>query len=147
MQVHMTEDVASIEPGRVRARVPDALLAALTAAARRAGRFECCGLLLGRTAAGMVEVSAVVPAANGAGDPTRSFSIASGTVRAGQRAAERAGLDVVGFYHSHPRGDAAPSPADIRGAFPGYLHLIVARSGVRAWRRPDADSAFEEVCL
>ena len=147
MQVYTTADVASIEPGRVRARVPAAVLADLRGRAERAGRLECCGLLVGRTAAGTIEVAAAVAAANVAADPARRFSIAAGTVLAGQRAAERAGLDVVGFYHSHPVGEAVPSPADIHGAFPGYLHVIVAKADVRAWHRPEADTPLEEVLL
>jgi proteasome lid subunit RPN8/RPN11 len=42
------------------------------------------------------------------------------------RAARRRGLDVVGFYHSHPRSGAAPSATDIAEAsYPGCVHAIV----------------------
>jgi desampylase len=36
------------------------------------------------------------------------------------------GLDVVGFYHSHPRSGAAPSDTDLaEAAYPGSVYVIV----------------------
>ena len=48
-------------------------------------------------------------------------------------------LDVVGAYHSHPRGPASPSPADIAEAmYPEWTYVIVGLAGrrvdVRAFR-------------
>jgi proteasome lid subunit RPN8/RPN11 len=49
-----------------------------------------------------------------------------------------AGLDVVGFYHSHPRGPLEPSDTDARlAAWPGYSYVIVSLAGepsVGSWR-------------
>lgn len=40
---------------------------------------------------------------------------------------EAAGLELVGFYHSHPRGPAGPSATDHRqAAWPGYHYLIAS---------------------
>ncbi len=43
--------------------------------------------------------------------------------RAEGRARER-GLALCGFLHSHPNGEAVPSEADRRCAWPGYLQVI-----------------------
>ncbi|MFC6725709.1 Mov34/MPN/PAD-1 family protein, partial [Halobium palmae] len=56
---------------------------------------------------------------------------------------ESSGRDVVGFYHSHPRGPLEPSATDrARATWPGYVYCIVvpggesgtSSEGVRAWR-------------
>ena len=44
------------------------------------------------------------------------------------REARAASLDVVGFYHSHPRSEAYPSPTDIaESGYADAMHLIVGR--------------------
>jgi proteasome lid subunit RPN8/RPN11 len=43
-----------------------------------------------------------------------------------RRDARGRGLEVAGFYHSHPRSDARPSAQDVLEAtYPGLLYLIV----------------------
>jgi proteasome lid subunit RPN8/RPN11 len=45
---------------------------------------------------------------------------------------ERVGLDLLGFYHSHPRGDPRPSNIDReRANYVGYSYLIVSLYPVR----------------
>ena len=48
------------------------------------------------------------------------------------------GFDVVGFYHSHPRGPLEPSGVDSRlAAWPGYSYVIVSLAdgeGIGSWR-------------
>jgi proteasome lid subunit RPN8/RPN11 len=44
----------------------------------------------------------------------------------GRREARRRGLDVIGFYHSHPQSPAQPSPRDRdEASYPDHLYLIV----------------------
>lgn len=43
-----------------------------------------------------------------------------------QREADAAGLDVVGYYHSHPDHPAQASHFDTERAWAGYVYLIVA---------------------
>jgi proteasome lid subunit RPN8/RPN11 len=82
---------------------------------------ECCGLLLGRDEA-IVE-AARVP--NVASNPNR-FLMDPGSHIALRRAARERGLDVVGFYHSHPHSPALPSPTDVaEAAYPDHFYLIV----------------------
>jgi len=50
-----------------------------------------------------------------------------------RRDARGEGLDVIGFYHSHPRSAAVPSPADLAAAaYPNHLYLIVGLAGEAA---------------
>jgi proteasome lid subunit RPN8/RPN11 len=43
-----------------------------------------------------------------------------------QREADDAGLDIVGYYHSHPDHPAQASRFDTERAWAGYVYLIVA---------------------
>ena len=84
---------------------------------------ECCGMLIG-------DATRVV-------DHVRATNLAEGTTRflidphdhiRALRDARSRGLDVVGFYHSHPRSRAYPSPTDVAECgYAGVLHLIVGK--------------------
>lgn len=122
--------------------VKSAIIAQLTAEAA-AGTSEICGALIGDGQ--VIRRAQMLP--NHSDDPN-CFFIPAALVRSAEAAAEAEGLQVVGFYHSHPRGSANPSRADLDQAVPGYLYLIVGRRGeVRAWRLQDDRSAFTELAL
>lgn len=130
--------------------IPAALLAELEDRARRAAPEECCGILMGR-AAGAGEPARVVAAPTAEnvwpGDRTRRYEIAPETLLAEHRRAREAGRDVVGYYHSHPGGEAAPSAFDRERAWPGVTYLIVspARREARAWRLAAEGGGFDEL--
>lgn len=110
----------------------------------QASRTEICGALLGRNG----QVEEIVPLANESSDRERSFFIPAGAVLGLERVAEAQGLMLLGFYHSHPNGDAVPSSRDMTEAVPGYIHVIASRSGaVRAWRLRDDRTGFDEMDL
>ena len=89
--------------------------------AREAAPAECCGLLVGRG----THVVDAFPTRNIADSPTR-FLIDPKDHIDGRREARRRGLEVIGFYHSHPRSAAEPSPRDLGEAgYPDHLYLIV----------------------
>ena len=91
--------------------------------AREAAPDECCGLLLGCGG----EIVEAVRARNAADDPARRFLIDPADHFAALRAARERGLDVVGFYHSHPASPAEPSARDLAEfSYPGHLYLIVS---------------------
>jgi proteasome lid subunit RPN8/RPN11 len=54
-----------------------------------------------------------------------------------QREADDAGLDIVGYYHSHPDHPAQASRFDTERAWAGYVYLIVA---VESGRPVDANA-------
>jgi desampylase len=96
---------------------------AVVAHAREAAPDECCGLLLGRED----EVVEAIPARNISTDPTTRFLIEPADHFSALRTARARGLDLVGFYHSHPRSAAEPSARDLAEfAYPGHLYAIVS---------------------
>lgn len=88
---------------------------------------ECCGVLLGR----MEDednrvVTAVVRAGNTRTDsPQNRYNIDPRELIAIQRQGRERGLDIVGFYHSHPDHPARWSPTDLAEAhWLGCSYLI-----------------------
>lgn len=64
--------------------------------------------------------------------------------------AEEQGLDICGFYHSHPDHPSAPSAYDRKMAWEGYLYLILSVRGgkfhdARAWIYDADEEHFNEV--
>lgn len=111
---------------------------------------ECCGLLLGKSSPEGNHVQALYPVKNQhAEHRERRYTIAPTDYLAAERAARQQGLDVVGFYHSHPDHPARPSDTDLAEAtFPGYTYVIVAvhqgQAGeLTAWRLTPNRIQFE----
>jgi proteasome lid subunit RPN8/RPN11 len=91
--------------------------------AREAAPTECCGLLVGRGD----EVMEAVRARNVADEPATRFLIDPVDHFAALRRARERGLEVVGFYHSHPASAPEPSPRDVAEfTYPGHLYAIVS---------------------
>jgi proteasome lid subunit RPN8/RPN11 len=122
------------------------ILAGLRREAGATAPAECCGALIGVTHEDSIEIRTMIPVTNLAPDHD-SFLIDAGTVLRLERQAACAGVQVVGFYHSHPTTTAEPSAADLEHAAPGYVHLIVdaPRGIVRCWSVRDDRSGFHEV--
>jgi len=81
---------------------------------------ECCGVLIGPEHV-ILESSR---ASNLAEGHTRFLLDPRDHIRAMREARARQ-LDVVGFYHSHPRSRAYPSRTDVdESGYAGALHLI-----------------------
>jgi desampylase len=102
--------------------LPAAVREAVVAHARESAPAECCGLLIG--SAGIITTA--VRASNLSDNPNRFLIDPKDHIQA-RRDARAAGLDVVGFYHSHPHSPAEPSETDRADAwlYPNHLHLIV----------------------
>ncbi|ADW69886.1 Mov34/MPN/PAD-1 family protein [Granulicella tundricola] len=95
---------------------------------------ECCGVLLGKAADGANEVREVVRAGNTRTDSAHNrYNIAPGELIKIQRQARNAGLDIVGFYHSHPDHPAMWSATDIAEAhWIGCSYVITRVAGGNA---------------
>lgn len=114
---------------------------------------ETCGAMLGLDGPGDRTVSSLFPLANRRDDsPRNRFSVTSDDVRAAERAAKAAGLEVVGWYHSHPDHPARPSEFDRDHAWPWYSYVIVSVAAgeprdLTSWLLADDRSEFhpEEV--
>lgn len=112
---------------------------------------ECCGVLIGRSLdGGTTLVERLLSVDNERGDSRHNrYVIAPETVLAAQREARAAGLEIVGYYHSHPDHPSRPSDFDREHAWPGLSYLIVAveRGKVvdaRSWRLADDRERFDE---
>jgi proteasome lid subunit RPN8/RPN11 len=110
---------------------------------------ECCGALLGTDGAEGRAVRDLVALSNRRDDsPRNRFAITAEDVRAAERAATERGLDLIGWYHSHPDHPARPSEFDREHAWPWYSYIIVAvAAGVpgdmTSWRLTDDRVRFE----
>lgn len=114
---------------------------------------ECCGVLVGRPLADGepgVLVETVLPARNERAESRHNrFVISPEVVLAAHKEARAKGLDVLGYYHSHPDCAARPSEFDRDHAWPGLSYLIVSVEKGRAvdlksWRLTEDRSAYSE---
>ena len=114
--------------------------------------YECCGLLLGRFAENGAKVCLeIYPISNAREEDAKRnrFLIRPEELMRGEKHAAARGLDVVGFYHSHPDHPAIPSGYDLEHAWPIYSYVVVAvKSGqaqdLRSWEMPADRSRFDE---
>ena len=92
---------------------------------------EACGLLFGDARA----IIGFQATENVAEDPERHFEIDPVALFAALRAERTGGPRIVGYWHSHPSGDAMPSPTDAAmAAGDGKLWLIAAGEAMTLWR-------------
>ena len=91
---------------------------------------EACGILGGREG----RIESVHPVTSASPSPSRFAMDPAGQFRALDEIS-RAGREVVGIYHSHPSGPAAPSSLDLEAAcwpgttvpnYPGAAQVIVS---------------------
>lgn len=98
-------------------RIPRAIYDAVRAHGEETYPDECCGALLGRAAGDGWEIAAAVRAKNASGTGAhRRYEIAPAELVRIIREARRRGLEVAGFYHSHPDGRAQWSESDLAEA-------------------------------
>jgi proteasome lid subunit RPN8/RPN11 len=117
---------------------------------------ECCGALLGRDAntaerpSTPREILDLFPLINRREDsPQNRFSVTPRDVIDADRAAQSRGLDIVGWYHSHPDHPAEPSEYDRQHAWPWYSYIIVSvHQGIpqqmTSWQLNDDRAAYTE---
>ena len=86
---------------------------------------ECCGALVGLVLGDEKEVVRLVPAVNRRIDDPHRYLIAPDDLRRLEAEVRAAGLEIVGYYHSHPDHPAAPSAFDADHAWPWYSYVIV----------------------
>jgi proteasome lid subunit RPN8/RPN11 len=109
---------------------------------------ECCGFLFGRVEENRRIVKQARPAQNRRGDsPQNRYEISPQEYMQADRIAAGAGLEIVGFYHSHPDHPARPSQFDLENAWPDLAYVIIAVNGGKAgeaaaWILSDDRSRF-----
>ena len=96
---------------------------------------ECCGVLLGRSLQdGDRVIEDVLRCGNTRDDsPHNRYHIAPAELVRIQRQSRERGLDIVGFYHSHPDHPARWSPTDLAEAhWIGFSYVITSVEGGQA---------------
>jgi proteasome lid subunit RPN8/RPN11 len=114
--------------------------------------FECCGLMLGRfESTGQKVLLETYPISNAREEEAKRnrFLIRPEELMRGEKYARGKGLDVVGFYHSHPDDRAVPSKYDLDHAWPTYSYVVVAvtkgqATDLRSWEMEVDRSRFNE---
>lgn len=149
-------------------------LRAIRAHAEQAYPEECCGLLVGQSAAtsksGERQVVSCVPAENtwnaaavaAVGSLSRAPELEAAQTKDSrywidpqlmvrvQRDARAQNLDIIGVYHSHPDHAAVPSECDRTLAWQEYSYIIVSvtqgkATDVRSWHLDDQHQFQAEV--
>jgi proteasome lid subunit RPN8/RPN11 len=89
---------------------------------------ECCGVLLGKSEAAGNHVHKILRAGNTRTDRAHDrYNIAPEELIKAQRQARGLGLDIVGFYHSHPDHPAQWSKTDFEEAhWVGCSYIITS---------------------
>ena len=87
---------------------------------------EACGVLLGTAGESQVTVVAATVGRNLNTERARDrYLLDPGDIVRADREARSRGLDVVGFWHSHPDHPARPSQFDTDHAYIDYVYVIV----------------------
>lgn len=98
-------------------QMPRAVYDAIRSHGEQTYPYECCGVLLGRADPRGWRVSASVRAGNTrTGSAHNRYQIDPAELVRIQREALRQGLEIAGFYHSHPDHPAQWSPTDFAEA-------------------------------
>jgi proteasome lid subunit RPN8/RPN11 len=115
----------------------------------RAYPEEGCGVLVGREAPEAREIVRAIGLDNRhGGERHRRYLVAPEQFLDADARARAAGLEVLGFFHSHPDAPALPSSFDLEQAWDYYSYLIlsVAQGAVadaRSWRLRADRSGFD----
>lgn len=133
-------------------RLPQAVVDAMLGHTIAGYPFEVCGVFLGHPGPA-ARVAEAVPVVNRETESPRvRYQIAPEDLIHIQGAARARGLEILGYYHSHPDHPARPSETDRRvaaeGLSDGVYHVVVGvEKGVRAlptaWVFRDATQSFE----
>ncbi len=125
------------------------LLESICEHGRAAYPHECCGLLLGKSDQASKSATGLRPVANRREDsPQNRYLIAPQDWLEAEKETRKAGLDIIGVYHSHPDHPSRPSEFDREHAFPFYSYIIVSvasgeAADLRSWTLRDDRSAFD----
>ena len=115
-----------------RISIPDAIVDAIVTESLATYPNEACGVLLGQFLRDQARhVTQILPVENSceAEEQYHRFRITPADYLHAEKEAATQGLEIVGFYHSHPDHPALPSDYDRDHAFPGLSYIVVAVQG------------------
>jgi len=106
-------------------KIPNDILKRIEAHGKRSYREECCGVLLGKVVDSDKIVEDILEIENERQDERqRRFLITPEAYIDADKEARRRGLEILGFYHSHPDHPAHPSQYDLEHAWGWFSYLI-----------------------
>lgn len=130
-------------------RIGSGLMDAIREHGRETYPEECCGALLGARGE-PARVSRIERIENSRdNERVRRYEVSPRDYLRLEKLAGEAGVDLLGFYHSHPDHPAVPSAYDREHAFPFFHYLVCAvasgRPGeVTAWTLSEDRGEFEK---
>jgi proteasome lid subunit RPN8/RPN11 len=103
----LTDEQARVIAGHARAEAPR----------------ETCGIIGGVDG----QAKRIIPAANVAAEPLHMYTLDPAALVKAAMELRADGLEIIGFYHSHPESAPRPSQTDIRlASYPDTAYLIVS---------------------
>jgi proteasome lid subunit RPN8/RPN11 len=103
---------------------------AMLAHAAREKPREACGALIGEGN----QVNAVAPMTNLEAS-AEHYRICPKETLALFEAVDEGGVELLGWYHSHPRTSSRPSDLDLDLAVPGFIYVVCGVDGVTTFSR------------
>lgn len=125
------------------------ILHQIIAHAKRVYPEECCGIMmgLGNLTRSVKEIYPV-PNINTERAHDR-YEIAPEDFFKADGSAREKGLEIIGFYHSHPSHPPIPSAFDKQNAWPEYSYFIISigedrETTLKSWMFDEIKGVFEE---
>lgn len=134
---------------------PSSIFERMTGFAEAAYPYEGCGVLIGSAAEAGTEVVEIVEGRNLVQDRRHDrYELDPRDIIRAEQQARAAGLEVIGFYHTHPDHPARPSQYDTERAWPKYHYVVISIMAGRlaeatAWQLVEGEepNRFVEVTL
>jgi proteasome lid subunit RPN8/RPN11 len=127
--------------------VDASMVEALLAHAMEASPLEACGVMAGVEEDEGTRLKEAYRVTNAHPEPDMNYTLDPEEHLDVLHAIDDAGLELIGYYHSHPRGPDGPSAIDAaRSPWPGVSYVVVslAREGsITAWRWDGEARRFE----
>ncbi|MBI4455211.1 MAG: M67 family metallopeptidase [Acidobacteria bacterium] len=134
--------------------IDEATLVAIKEHGQRSYPEECCGVLLGKISQDGTRHIIEPRSLENRSESSREnrFLIGPEDILQLEGYARKKGIEVLGFYHSHPDCDARPSRYDLEHAWPWYAYIIVSikqgyPESLSCWQLNDDRSRFHAVEL
>lgn len=135
--------------------ISDDLMKKIKAEGVKAYPQECCGFIYGKLLNDGSKHAKSIEAVDNVFDEKEQYHrymISPEDMMKAERYVRKLGLDIIGFYHSHPDCAAIPSGYDRNHALPVYSYVIISvvdeiPADVQSWVLQEAGSQFKNEFL